>query len=162
VNVTSVAGCAWVAISNNPDFITVTSGDRGTGNGTVSFSVAANITSISRSGTITIGGVTFTVNQDTTLCLQDEANAASSVSFNAATGDYTFFCDGALIASGRGTLTPSGLAGSIEHNKGDRRVFIQWDLAAAGGKGSGTAIVQLGPNNTKCQVTDKDMSNSCR
>ncbi|HEY3135809.1 MAG TPA: S8 family serine peptidase [Blastocatellia bacterium] len=158
VNVTSVAGCAWVAISNNPDFITVTSGDRGTGNGTVSFLVAANTTSISRSGTIAIGGVTFTVNQDTTLCLQDEASAASSVSFNAATGDYTFFCDGALIASGRGTLTLSGLSGSIEHNKGDRRVFIQWDLAAAGGKGSGSATVQLG-TKTKCQITDNDLSN---
>jgi len=49
--------------------------------------------------------------------------------------------------------------GSIENNKADRRVFIEWDTIAQG-KGAGTAIVQLGPNNTKCQITDKDMTNN--
>lgn len=159
VNVASVAGCAWVAISDNPSFITVTSGARGTGNGTVTFSVAADTNTSSRSGSITIGGITFTVIQDTTLCLQDETSAGSSVSINAATGDYRFLCNGVLIASGRGMLTLSGSSGSIEQIKGNRRVYIQWDLSAAGGKGSGSAIVQLG-GKTRCQITDNDISNS--
>jgi hypothetical protein len=79
---------------------------------------------------------------------------------NAATGDYSFFCNGMLIASGRGTPTVKGCEGTIEHNKGDRRVLISWDTTANAGKGSGTAIVQVGVNNTRCQITDKDMSNN--
>ncbi|HEY7191028.1 MAG TPA: BACON domain-containing carbohydrate-binding protein [Vicinamibacterales bacterium] len=60
-NVTTAGGCAWTASSNVP-WITVTSGASGTGNGSVSFTVAAN-TAASRSGTLTIGGQTFTVTQ---------------------------------------------------------------------------------------------------
>jgi hypothetical protein len=53
--------CSWTAFPNNA-WITVTSGSPGNGNGTVGYSVAAN-TGPARSGTITIGGQTFTVNQ---------------------------------------------------------------------------------------------------
>ena len=49
-SVTAGATCAWTATSNAP-FITVSSGAAGTGNGTVSFSVAAN-TGASRTGTL--------------------------------------------------------------------------------------------------------------
>jgi hypothetical protein len=82
------------------------------------------------------------------------------VLINTITGEYSFNCNGVLIAGGRGTLNVKGCEGTIEHNKGDRRVLISWDTTAAGGKGSGTAIVQVGVNNTKCQITDKDMSNN--
>ncbi|MBI1761073.1 MAG: hypothetical protein HYR56_06510 [Acidobacteria bacterium] len=61
VNVTAGAGCAWTAVSN-AGFITITSGGGGSGNGTVNYSVAANV-SPARSGTLTIAGQTFTVNQ---------------------------------------------------------------------------------------------------
>lgn len=62
VSVTATAGCTWSAISN-ATFITVTGGASGTGNGTVSYSVAANTATTSRTGTITIAGQTFTVTQ---------------------------------------------------------------------------------------------------
>jgi hypothetical protein len=94
------------------------------------------------------------------LCLQDETNAGNFVVFDFSTGAYQFFCNGALIASGTGTPTVKACLGTIDDAKGDRRVHIEWDLTAVGGKGAGTAILQLGPNNTKCQVTDKDMSNN--
>ncbi|MFM8441272.1 MAG: BACON domain-containing protein, partial [Acidobacteriota bacterium] len=55
------SACSWTAASNNT-WITVTSGSSGTGSGTVGYSVAAN-TGTSRSGTITAGGQTFTINQ---------------------------------------------------------------------------------------------------
>jgi hypothetical protein len=60
---TSESGCPWSAISN-ASWITITSGNTGTGNGTVSYSVSANRTGSSRIGTITIAGKTFTVTQD--------------------------------------------------------------------------------------------------
>ena len=61
VNVTSVAGCPWTATSN-ASWITINSGTPGSGNGTLNFTVAAN-TGLARTGTITVAGQTFTVNQ---------------------------------------------------------------------------------------------------
>ena len=61
VDVTAGAGCGWTAVSND-GWITVTGGASGTGNGTVTYSVAAH-TGPARSGSITIGDQTFTVNQ---------------------------------------------------------------------------------------------------
>ena len=95
----------------------------------------------------------------TVLCLQDETTTGNFVVFDFSTGAYKFFCNGVQIASGTGTPTVRGCLGSIDDLKGDRRVHLEWDLTGAGGKGAGTAIVQLG-GSTKCQVTDKDMSNN--
>src|SRR5271157_4367271 len=62
VAVTAGTGCAWTATSN-ASWISVTAGASGTGNGAVSYSVAANTATSSRTGTLTIGGQTFTVTQ---------------------------------------------------------------------------------------------------
>ena len=62
VTVTAGAGCAWTAASN-ASFITVTAGASGSGGGTVSYSVAANTLTTSRTGTLTVAGRTFTVTQ---------------------------------------------------------------------------------------------------
>jgi hypothetical protein len=62
VNVSAGAGCNWTAVSNGA-FIHVTGGASGTGPGAVSYTVDANLAPTPRSGTITIAGLTFTVNQ---------------------------------------------------------------------------------------------------
>jgi len=54
--------CSWTASSSDA-WITVTSGGRGTGDGTVNFAVAANPETSPRTGTITIGDQTLTVIQ---------------------------------------------------------------------------------------------------
>ncbi|MBL8112689.1 MAG: fibronectin type III domain-containing protein [Acidobacteria bacterium] len=54
-------GCAWTAVSNAP-FLTVSGGSSGSGNGTVTYDVAASA-GPARSGTITAAGQTFTVDQ---------------------------------------------------------------------------------------------------
>jgi CSLREA domain-containing protein len=61
ISVTTQAGCQWAAVVNN-SFIAVTNGSSGTGSGTMTYSVAAN-TGAARTGTITIAGQIFTVNQ---------------------------------------------------------------------------------------------------
>jgi len=61
INITAGTGCAWTATSNS-SWITITGGSNGTGNGTASFTVQPN-TNSSRTGTITIAGQIFTVNQ---------------------------------------------------------------------------------------------------
>jgi hypothetical protein len=63
VSVSTQTGCAWTAVSNAP-WITITGGTSGTGGGPVNYSVAANSVTAPRSATITIAGLTFTVNQD--------------------------------------------------------------------------------------------------
>jgi hypothetical protein len=63
LTVTTTAGCSWTAVSNSP-FLTLTSSASNSGSGTASFSIAANTSSIPRSGTLTIAGQTVTVNQD--------------------------------------------------------------------------------------------------
>ena len=62
VTVTAGGGCGWTAVSNVP-WITVTRGAAGAGDGTVEFTVEPNATGAPRTGTITIGGQTFTVEQ---------------------------------------------------------------------------------------------------
>ena len=63
VSVTASNGsCGWTATSND-SWITITSGSSGSGNGTVNYSVDSNSGS-GRSGTATIAGHTFTINQE--------------------------------------------------------------------------------------------------
>jgi hypothetical protein len=62
VAVTAAAGCSWTAVSNVP-WITILSGSSGTGNGTVSFSAAANSNIFPLSGTISISNQIGTIVQ---------------------------------------------------------------------------------------------------
>jgi hypothetical protein len=66
VTVTAGSGCTWTATSNVA-WIAVTAGASGSGNGSVQFSAEANATGAGRTGTITIAGQTFTVEQAGTL-----------------------------------------------------------------------------------------------
>ncbi|MEO8025437.1 MAG: BACON domain-containing carbohydrate-binding protein [Bryobacteraceae bacterium] len=62
IGITSQAGCGWTAASNAA-WITVTGGSSGSSSGTVSFSVGANTSTSSRTGTLTVAGKVFTVTQ---------------------------------------------------------------------------------------------------
>ncbi len=73
--------CIWTAISNNA-FILIDSGSIGSGNGTVSYSVAANTNASERTGTITIAGQTYTVFEGGASCTY----TLSATSTNAAAG----------------------------------------------------------------------------
>ena len=61
ITITTSSVCNWVSISNDA-FIVLTSPSSGSGNGSLTFSVAAN-TGAARTGTITISGQTITVSQ---------------------------------------------------------------------------------------------------
>ena len=87
VAVSAVGTCPWSATSNAA-WITITAGAAGTGNGTVSYSVAANNTTSSRTGTMTIAGQTFTLSQSAG-CTFSISPSASSVASAATTGSVT-------------------------------------------------------------------------
>ncbi len=84
VTVTAGAGCSWTAVSNAA-WITINGGASGSGNGTVSYSMAPNSGAV-RSGTMTIAGQTFTVTQSA-LCTYSISPASQS--FTSATGSGT-------------------------------------------------------------------------
>ena len=87
VDVTTLSGCAWTAVSQAP-WITVTAGGSGSGNGRVELAIAPNI-GAARTGTVTIGGQTFTVTQDAvpTTCTYTLTPTAQAVPRNG--GEYT-------------------------------------------------------------------------
>jgi hypothetical protein len=63
VSVTAPSECSWTATSND-GWITIISGSSGSGDGAVDYSVSSNSSISSRTGTMTIAGLTFTVTQD--------------------------------------------------------------------------------------------------
>ncbi|MDT4966221.1 MAG: hypothetical protein QOJ64_958 [Acidobacteriota bacterium] len=105
VNVTSGGGCAWTATSNSPSFITINSGASGTGNGTVSYTVAANSSTSSRSGSITVAGQTFIAAQDGATPATPTAQlSAASYNLNEADGHATIIVNRAGDISGAATV----------------------------------------------------------
>ncbi|HMJ90791.1 MAG TPA: BACON domain-containing carbohydrate-binding protein, partial [Candidatus Acidoferrum sp.] len=62
VNVTAQSICSW-SVENIPPWITITAGASGTGNGTVSYDVEANVSTVGRMGVMVIAGQPFTVTQ---------------------------------------------------------------------------------------------------
>ena len=60
--VTAGTSCPWSAVAN-VSWLHITSGASGSGNGNVGYSVDTNTSTSPRSGTLTVAGQTFTVNQ---------------------------------------------------------------------------------------------------
>jgi hypothetical protein len=63
VNVTMPAGCSWSVDTFNSPFINITAGATGSGNGTVSYTVAPHTGANRRLGVIAIAGKSFTIFQ---------------------------------------------------------------------------------------------------
>ena len=78
---TSETTCSWSA-SEGVDWIDITSGSSGIGNGTVTYTVSANTTGSSRTAVITVGGQSHTVTQ--TACAYSISPASQS--FNSSGG----------------------------------------------------------------------------
>jgi uncharacterized protein DUF4082/Big-like domain-containing protein/N,N-dimethylformamidase beta subunit-like protein/purple acid phosphatase-like protein/all-beta uncharacterized protein/BACON domain-containing protein len=86
--VNAVPGCNWTATSNN-GWITLTGNASGTGDGSVTFSVAPYTNSATRSGTISVGGRTFTVNQTGVACAFTLSAASQPVLYNGGTASFS-------------------------------------------------------------------------
>ncbi|MGD0616391.1 MAG: BACON domain-containing protein [Bryobacteraceae bacterium] len=78
VTVTASAGCNWTAQSN-AGFVSVTGSNKGTGSGSVSYTVAPN-TGLPRTATLSIAGETFTITQNGALPAISSLNPSSAAS----------------------------------------------------------------------------------
>jgi Putative binding domain, N-terminal len=121
VNVTTTSACTWTATSNAP-WITVTGGASGSGNGAVAYSIAAN-TGAARSGTVTIAGQAFTVNQ---------AAAAQSCSYMLSPGTQQIDATGGVATVN--VNATSGCAWTTTSS-------AAWLVITSGASGSGNGTV---------------------
>jgi HYR domain-containing protein len=152
--VTASDNCPGVTVvCRNQNGVVVTSGQPFPVGTTTVTCTATDASGNTAMCSFTISGFNF--------CLQDDVAPGNVVLVNSVSGEYRFCCGGVLVATGKGTLTTRGCIGSIDDAKGARRVHIQWDTSA-NGVGEGTAIVQVSPNKTVCQITDMKMTdNTC-
>jgi hypothetical protein len=87
VNVTTATACGWTA-TTDAGFVSISSGNRFNGNGTVEYSLVANTSNSSRIGTITIAGQPFTVSQSAptpTPTLLTEQGSALAIALDSVT-----------------------------------------------------------------------------
>ncbi len=85
VTVTTSSNCAWGVVNTN-DWITLTSGTNGMGNGSVSYSVAANFDPIPRTGTVAVADQSFSVNQAALICTYKVSPTNRPHGYGATTG----------------------------------------------------------------------------
>jgi hypothetical protein len=126
VSVNSGGPCSWTATANVGWLHTSSSGS---GNGTVSYSVDANTTASARSGTISVGGQTFTVNQAAAPCTYTLSPSGTN-SFPAAGGGANF-----------AVTTLTGCAWTATANVG-------WLHTSSSGSGNGTVSYSVDANTT--------------
>lgn len=130
-SVTAPSGCAWTA-STGASWITITSsgGGSGNGNGTVTFTAASNPTTSTRSGNLTIAGLTRTVNQAAAAAQCSFAVSPLSKSVKSAGGKVSFSVTAAAGCSWMASEQSS------------------WISIASGatGNGSGTVVVNAERN----------------
>jgi uncharacterized protein (TIGR03437 family) len=84
----NVSSCARTAISDS-SWLTIPVGSSGTGNGTLSWSAAANTTATPRTGRITVGDATFSVQQEGGACTFSLSPTTQRVSAIGGTGSFT-------------------------------------------------------------------------
>ena len=131
VAVTSSAGCAWTSSSGAP-WLSISAGDSGTGSGTVAIAIQAN-TGAARSGTATIAGHPFIVNQ------------GSGCAFAISPPSQTVPASGGTV-----TVTVAGSAGCGWTTS----TQTPWLTISSGGTGTGSGPVQVdvqpnpGPSRT--------------
>jgi len=95
INIGAPSGCAWFA-STAESWITIVSGDSGSGNGSLALELRENFTGAARQGIITLAGHTITVVQDGGLgedCAVAIAPLFQSFSAGGGTGSINVFAE---------------------------------------------------------------------
>ena len=138
VGLVTGGGCPWVAVSNNA-WITVTGSQTGTDNGQVTFGVSGN-TGVSRAGTISIAGQTFTVYQAGSNCSYSIDPTAGTFPGSGGGGSFT------MTSSADCPWTATGNASWIHLANGGTGIGtgpVNFTLDAnAGGPRAGTIAIE--------------------
>jgi hypothetical protein len=142
VDMTTAGGCSW-SVANVPAWITITSGNGGTGNGTVGYSVAANTNASSRSATLLIAGHNHAVTQSAP-DLTRPTVAFSSPAANAMLSNS--------VVTITGTADDNDAVASVDYRLGSGA------FATASGTDNWSASVTLQPGTNLLSVRSIDVS----
>ena len=128
VAVSTQAGCSWTAASNGA-FLTVSSGSPGNGSGTLNYNVAANALPSTRSGTLTVAGHTFTVNQAAAVCAYTLTPTSASATAAGGTGSLS-------VSTGSGcswtATSNAGFLGILSGSAGTGTGSVTYNVTANG------------------------------
>ena len=130
VSLTVLPGCSWQATNNVP-WIAMSSNGTGSGSGSITYSVAANTSGVPRTGTLTIGGQTFTVTQ----------SSVSTCSYSATQPNSPFSPTGGIGVLSVGAGYPCSWTASAA---------VSWITIQNGSTGAGNGSVDylVAPNVT--------------
>ena len=152
VNVAAVAGCAWTAQSN-ASWLTITSGQNGSGNGTVRFIASKNTDVGARRGTLTIAGHNVTIVQAAPFACVSSASFAGGTL--AGESIVAAFGTGLVNSTEAATVQPlpttlAGVRVSVFDSQGTERFAplffvspIQVNFQMPPGTATGKALVTL-------------------
>jgi hypothetical protein len=135
VNMTANSGCSWTASTTYSWLHTSSSGS---GNGTVNYTVDANTSTSLRSGTITAGGQTLTINQAGTAC--SYSLSSSNASYSSAGGSASVNVTAGSGCSWTASTTYTWLHTTSSGN-GNGSVSYSVDANASSSSRSGTFSV---------------------
>jgi hypothetical protein len=139
MGVTAGTGCAWMASSNDA-WITVTAGSSGSGNGTVVYSVAAHSSTSPRTGTLTIAGMTFKVNQAGVPCTY--SISPTSKSFSASAGSESVNVT-SLTGCGWSAVSSAGWITILSGQSGSGNGNVSYSVAANSSSSSRTGTLTI-------------------
>ena len=149
VVVTTDSWCSWTAASGDPSWLTVASGASGTGGGTVTINVAANV-GPPRTAAVTIAGQTFTASQEPAPCTYTISPTSQALAAGGDTATVTV-ATGSWCSWTAASNDPTWLAvTSGASGTGNGTVTL---TAAANGGGARTATATIaGQTFTATQV----------
>jgi uncharacterized protein (TIGR03437 family) len=109
------SSCTWAGTTTS-DWISISSGAGGPGNGTLSYGVAPNPTPFVRMGNINVGAQTFSIREDAAPCVTSLAPGTANVAAGGGSGSFRVTvtpngCTWTATASGFVTVT-SGASGT--------------------------------------------------
>jgi hypothetical protein len=172
VSVSTSNSCNWTAVSN-ANWISITSGANGTGNGTVKYSVTNNSSSSSRSATLTIATKTFTVTQAGSVSGSGEPKFVIE-SIYVATFDSSRICPDSdfdvevkvknegTVGGDAGRLRVHTVARTSYYNVGwinagqDRDMVVTATASSSSGHARVTASIGISSNSTSYYVLDEN------
>ena len=158
VGVTTSTGCPWSAVSNS-SWLTITAGASGTGNGTFTWTVAANAGNSARIGTVTVMNQMLTVIEGSPV----GTPGRGYIYINGSPQTYTFYscpmqyggCPVAIPESGSVTATVNGKSYSASYSGSMAGSVLALNLAGAinAGSNGGMALVTAAATGTTITVT---------
>jgi uncharacterized protein (TIGR03437 family) len=150
VTVTAPAGCSWT-VTNLPTWIRLTSAGSGTGPGSFTLAISANTSEQRRSGTVTVAGQTFTVEQSgIDVCVPTLSPTGAEFWAAGGVGDITVQspaqCRWSVSSSASWITITSGASGS-------GNAEVRFRVAANFGSVSRSGAIRVGPAEFRISQT---------